>query len=340
MTPREAVIALASLRDLTREEASSVMRGVMSGEASPSQVGAILTALSMKGEKAQEIAGFAGTMREFAVPLPHGMEGPLVDTCGTGGDGLSSFNLSTAAAFVVAGAGLPVVKHGNRSVTSRCGSADLLAGLGVTLEIPPEKMAGILRRTGIAFLYAPLYHPAMRRVQGIRQELGIRTVFNLLGPLTNPAGAQIQLMGVFRPGLVGTISEVLLLLGAERAMVVHGCGLDEITTTGPTEVAEIGGGRIRRYTIHPQDFGIPVSGIEDLRGGDAQENARILRMVLSGGHGPIRDAVLMNAGAAIYLGGLAPSLEAGISRAETSIDSGKALGRLEALIEETGRARS
>ncbi|MDD1659254.1 MAG: anthranilate phosphoribosyltransferase, partial [Methanomicrobiales archaeon] len=186
MNPREALLALTSSRDLSREEAASVMRGIMAGEVTPAQIGAILTALSMKGAKSQELAGFAGAMREFAVPFPHGMTGPLIDTCGTGGDGYQTFNVSTAAAFVVAGAGLPVVKHGNRSVTSRCGSADVLSALGVTLEIPPERMAGILRATGIAFLFAPLYHPAMRRVQGIRQELGLRTIFNLLGPLTNP----------------------------------------------------------------------------------------------------------------------------------------------------------
>jgi anthranilate phosphoribosyltransferase len=338
MSPQEAILALVSSRDLSREEAASVMRGIVGGDATPAQVGAILIALSIKGAKSQELAGFATAMREFAVPFPHGLAGPCIDTCGTGGDGSGTFNVSTAAAFVVAGAGLPVVKHGNRSVTSRCGSADVLSALGARLEIPPEGMAGVLRATGIAFLYAPLYHPAMRRVQGIRQELGLRTVFNLLGPLTNPAGARIQLLGVYEPGLTRMMAEVLLLLGAEKAMVVHGGGLDEITTTGPTLVAEIGEGGLREYTIEPGDFGIPLSGIEDLRGGDAAENARILREVLSGETGAARDAVLMNAGAAIYLGGLAGSIAGGVSLAGEAIDRGSSLQKLEAFIDGTRRA--
>jgi anthranilate phosphoribosyltransferase len=340
MIPREAVIALASPRDLAREEAASVMKGIMTGEATPAQVGAILTALSMKGATSDELAGFAGAMREFAVPFPHGLTGPCIDTCGTGGDESGTFNVSTAAAFVVVGAGLPVVKHGNRSVTSRCGSADVLTALGANLEISPEGMAGVLRSTGIAFLYAPLYHPAMKRVAGIRQELGIRTVFNLLGPLTNPAGARIQLLGVYRPDVILTMAGVLRLLGAERAMVVHGGGLDEITTTGPTLVAELAGGSIREYTIGPGDFGIPLSDIADLRGGDASENARILREVLSGERGAARDAVLLNAGAAIYLGGLARSMGGGISLGEESIDSGTALGKLGDFIARTAEAES
>jgi anthranilate phosphoribosyltransferase len=337
MNPREALLALTSSRDLSREEAASVMRAIMTGVVTPAQIGAILTALSMKGAKSQELAGFAGAMREFAVPFPHGMAGALVDTCGTGGDGYQTFNVSTAAAFVVAGAGLPVVKHGNRSVTSRCGSADVLSALGVTLEIPPERMAGILRATGIAFLFAPLYHPAMRRVQGIRQELGLRTIFNLLGPLTNPAGAHIQLLGVYHPELVGVMAGALHLLGTGRAMVVHGDGLDEITTAGLTTVAEVSEGGIREYTIDPVDFGIPRSSIDDLRGGDAAENARMIREVFSGERGAARDAVLLNAGAAIYLGDLARSLAGGISCAEESIDSGRARGKVEALADETGR---
>lgn len=337
MNLREAVLALTSSRDLSTEEAASVMRAIMAGEATPAQIGAVLTALSMKGARSQELAGFAGAMREFAVPFPHGMKGPLIDTCGTGGDGSRTFNVSTAAAFVVAGAGLPVVKHGNRSVTSRCGSADVLSALGVRLEVSPERMAGILQSTGIAFLFAPLYHPAMRRVQGIRQELGLRTVFNLLGPLTNPAGAGIQLLGVYRPDIIGTMAEALQLLGAERAMVVHGEGLDEITTTGTTQVAELGGGSLREYTIHPGEFGIPLSSLDDLQGGDAAENARMFREILSGEPGAARDAVLMNAGAAIYLGGLARSIAGGISCAEESVNSGMALQKLEALIDETGR---
>ena len=335
MSPQEAILALNSFRDLSREQSASVMRAIMAGEATPAQVGAILTGLSMKGPKSQELAGFAATMREFAVPFPHGLDGPCIDTCGTGGDGSGTFNVSTAAAFVVAGTGLPVVKHGNRSVTSRCGSADVLPALGARLEIPPERMVAVLRSTGIAFLFAPLYHPAMKRVQGIRQELGFRTVFNLLGPLTNPAGARIQLLGVYHPDLIGTMAGVLRLLGTDRAMVVHGGGLDEITTTGPTRVAEIAEGGIREYTIDPGDFGIPLSGLTDLQGGDASENARILEEVLSGENGAPRDAVLLNAGAAIYLGGIAGTLAGGIACAEEAIDSGMALEKLRDFIDGT-----
>ncbi|HMK15684.1 MAG TPA: anthranilate phosphoribosyltransferase, partial [Methanomicrobiales archaeon] len=243
-------------------------------------------------------------------------------------------------AFVAAGAGLLVVKHGNRSVTSRCGSADVLSALGARLEIPPEAMAGVLRATGIAFLHAPLYHPAMRRVAAIRQELGLRTIFNLLGPLTNPAGARIQLVGVYRPDALATIAGVLRLLGAERALVVHGGGLDEITPTGPTRVAELTAGGVREYTIDPVNYGIPISDIADLRGGDAWENARILTEVLSGEHGAARDAVLLNAGAAIFLGDPARSLAGGVSLAEESIDSGAALAKLGAFIQGTIGARA
>ncbi|HUK92971.1 MAG TPA: anthranilate phosphoribosyltransferase, partial [Methanomicrobiales archaeon] len=236
---------------------------------------------------------------------------------------------------VVAGAGLPVVKHGNRSVTSRCGSADVLSALGVGLEISPQRMGEVLRATGIAFLFAPLYHPAMRRVQGIRQELGFRTIFNLLGPLANPAGAGIQLLGVYRPEIIGTMAGALRLLGSQRAMVVHGGGMDEITPTGPTQVAELTAGSLREYTLHPADFGISLSSVDDLLGGDAAENARMFREILSGETGAARDAVLMNAGAAIYLGGLARSIAGGISCAEESVDSGMALRKLDALVDGT-----
>ena len=337
MNLREAVLALASSQDLSTEEAASVMRAIMAGEATPAQIGAILTALSMKGARSPGARRVCRRDAGVRCPVPSRDERPPHRYLRDGGDGSQTFNVSTAAAFVVAGAGLPVVKHGNRSVTSRCGSADVLSALGVRLEIPPERMGGILRATGIAFLFAPLYHPAMRRVQGIRQELGFRTVFNLLGPLTNPAGAGIQLLGVYQPEIIGTMAEALQLLGAERAMVVHGEGLDEITTTGPTRVAELADGSVREYTIHPGEFGIPLSSVEDLRGGDAAENARILREVLSGEPGAARDAVLLNAGAAIYLGGLARSIAGGISCAEESVDSGMALRKLEALINETGR---
>jgi anthranilate phosphoribosyltransferase len=259
----------------------------------------------------------------------------LVDTCGTGGDGAQTFNISTAAAFVTAGAGCPVVKHGNRGVSSRCGSADVLAALGVNLATAPEVQAHIVEQVGIAFFFAPHYHPAMKHTMTARQEIGCRTVFNLLGPLANPAGAQAQVLGVYHPGLTSTMAEVLRILGLSRAMVVHGSGLDEITTTGETVVAELDNGTIQKYTIRCDTFGIAPAQPADLEGGDAQTNARIIRDILQGERGAARDIVLMNAGAAIYVGGLAQDLHEGIQLATTSIDSGNASSRLNALVDAT-----
>ncbi len=333
---RDAIAQVAGGGDLSPDDAAATMREIMEGKATAAQIGSFLTAMRMKGETAAEIAAFARVMRSAAVTVTVPGCGRLVDTCGTGGDGSGTFNISTAAAFVAAGAGVPVVKHGNRSVSSRCGSADVLEALGVRVGTPPEEIGRVLRAAGIAFLFAPAHHPAMLHARDVRQEIGIRTLFNLLGPLANPAGAQAQLMGVYAPGLVGTLAEVLALLGLERAMVVHGSGIDEFTTTGTTLVAELEDGRIRKSVIDCEDFGIPRADAAAIRGGDARENARILREVLAGAPGPARDIVLLNAGAAVYLGGRASDLADGIARATDAIDSGRAAERLYRLIEATG----
>lgn len=330
---KDAIAKLVERRDLTEMEAAAVMGAIMEGRATQAQIGSFLTALRMKGETPAEIAAFARVMREHAIMVRPKVAETLVDTCGTGGDGAQTFNISTTAAFVAAGAGIPVVKHGNRGVSSRCGSADVLAALGVNLSVDPAVQAQIVERVGITFLFAPIHHPAMRHVMGARQEIGCRTVFNLLGPLANPAGAQAQVLGVYRPDLTVTMAEVLRLLGLSRAMVVHGSGLDEITTTGETIVAELDAGSIRTYTIRCEDFGIAPAALADLAGGDANENARILRGVLEGERGAARDIVLLNAAAAIYVGGQARNLREGIGRAGTSIDSGRALEKLAALVE-------
>ncbi|MFA5222177.1 MAG: anthranilate phosphoribosyltransferase [Methanoregula sp.] len=332
---KETLTKLAGRQDLTAPEASEVMKTIMEGQASQAQIGALLLALQMKGETAEEIAAFARVMREHAITVKPVTEKTLVDTCGTGGDGAQTFNISTASAFVAAGAGCPVVKHGNRGVSSRCGSADVLTALGITITIPPEVQARIVEQAGIAFFFAPDYHPAMKHVMTARQEIGCRTIFNILGPLANPAGAQAQVLGVYRPDLTGTLAEVLRILGLSRAMVVHGAGLDEITTTGDTIVAELGNRAIRTYSIRCDTYGISPAQPADLAGGDAQQNARIIRDLLQGERGAARDIVLMNAGAAIYVGGLAQDLHEGIRLAADSIDSGNAAARLEALVDAT-----
>ena len=332
---KETLTKLAGRQDLTAPEASEVMKTIMEGQASQAQIGALLLALQMKGETAEEIAAFARVMREHAITVKPVTEKTLVDTCGTGGDGAQTFNISTASAFVAAGAGCPVVKHGNRGVSSRCGSADVLTALGITITIPPEVQARIVEQAGIAFFFAPDYHPAMKHVMTARQEIGCRTIFNILGPLANPAGAQAQVLGVYRPDLTGTLAEVLRILGLSRAMVVHGAGLDEITTTGDTIVAELGNCSIRTYSIRCETYGISPAQPADLAGGDAQQNARIIRDLLQGERGAARDIVLMNAGAAIYVGELAQDLHEGIRLAAVSIDSGNAAARLEALVDAT-----
>ncbi|MFA4877350.1 MAG: anthranilate phosphoribosyltransferase [Methanoregula sp.] len=332
---KSAIGKLMDRQDLSTTEAAEIMVTIMEGNASQAQIGAFLAALRLKGETPEEIAAFAEVMRKYAVTVKPITQKILVDTCGTGGDGARTFNISTTSAFVAAGAGVPVVKHGNRSVSSRCGSADVLAALGVNLSVDPKVQAQIVEKTGIAFLYAPRHHPAMRHVMAARQEIGCRTVFNILGPLTNPAGAGAQVLGVYEPSLTRTLAEVLRLLGLSRAMVVHGDGLDEITTTGETVVSELYRGTLRSYVLNPAAFGIARANLADLAGNDAETNARITREILVGERGPGRDIVLMNAGAAIYVGGIAGSLHEGIELAARSIDSGKACAKLDALIDAT-----
>ncbi len=335
MTFKETLTNLAAGRDLDPAEAAGMMSTIMEGQASQAQIGAFLLALHMKGETAAEIAAFARVMRDRAITVRPMTGRMLVDTCGTGGDGAQTFNISTASAFVAAGAGCPVVKHGNRGVSSRCGSADVLAALGVSLAPAPEVQARIVEEIGIAFFFAPNYHPAIKHVMTARQEIGCRTIFNILGPLANPAGAQAQVLGVYRPDLTGTLADVLRILGLSRAMVVHGSGLDEITTTGDTMIAELSNGAIQTYSIRCDTYGISPAESADLAGGDAQQNACIIRDILRGERGAARDIVLMNAGAAVYVGGLAPDLHEGIRLAADSIDSGNASARLDALVDAT-----
>jgi len=308
---------------------------IMSGEATPAQIGAFIVALRMKGETVDEIAGGASSMRRHALFIDAGGL-PVVDTCGTGGDSCDTFNISTTAAFVVAGAGVPVAKHGNRAISSKCGSADLLAELGVNLDVEPETVEECIRDAGIGFMFAPKLHPAMKHAMGPRRELGVRTVFNMLGPLTNPAGARGQIIGVFSPELTEPFAGVLKLLGSTRAFIVHGHdGMDEITTTDSSRVSELRDGRVKTYDLDPLEFVDEYASSADISGGDAAANAEITRGILSGAKGPCRDIVCLNAAAAIAAGGKAETLREGWGLAQDSIDSGKAMKALEGLIEGT-----
>ncbi|MDI6718173.1 MAG: anthranilate phosphoribosyltransferase [Methanomicrobiales archaeon] len=338
MTLAPVISRLVAGNHLSESEAEGAMRSVMRGETSPAELASLLTALQMKGETSREIAAFARVLREHAVRIRPKVSGMLVDTCGTGGDHSHTFNISTTAAFVAAGGGVPIVKHGNRSISSRCGSADVLEALGIRIDLPPRQMEAIVEAIRIGFLFAPDYHPAMRHAAPVRREIGIRTVFNLLGPLINPAGAEAQLLGVYRPDLVHRMAVVLRRLGVQRAMVVHGGGLDEITTEGGTTVSELDHGAIRDYSLHCGRYGLREAKVEDIRGGGAAENARILLEVLEGERGAARDIVLANAGAAIYVGGVERDLGCGIRSAQASIDSGAALAKLHHLIDRTREA--
>ncbi len=331
----EFIGKVAERNDLTEQEAEEAMGMIMRGEATPSQIAGYITALRMKGETPAEITGSARAMRRAVVRVYTDNE-RLVDTCGTGGDGAGTFNISTTTAFVVAGAGLRVAKHGNRSVSSKSGSADVLEALGVKIDIAPEEMGRCIKEVGMGFLYAPRLHPAMKHAAGPRRELGIRTIFNVLGPLTNPADARFQLLGVFHPLLTETLAQVLANLGTERALVVHGDGgLDEMTVTGPTRVSEVYRGRVHTYTIRPEDYDLEMGTKKDLKGGTAVENAEITRRILQGAGGPRRAVVLLNAAAALLAGGVVESIKDGIQMAADSIDSGAALKKLELLREYT-----
>jgi anthranilate phosphoribosyltransferase len=330
-------------QSLTRAEARSVMTEVLNGKCTDAQIAALLVALHMKGETVEEIVGFAEAIRAAATPLQlqgqpvldaSGTErDALVDTCGTGGDASGTFNISTATAFVAAGAGVRVAKHGNRSVTSKCGSADVVEALGVKIDLPSERIAACLDQVGIAFLFAPSMHSAMKYVQPVRRDLRLRTVFNLLGPLTNPAHATCQVVGVYADDLVEKLAEALSMLGLRRALVVHGSdGLDEITITGTTRIGEVRDGAVHTYEVTPEEFGLQRATLDAIAGGDAAFNASLIREVLAGKKSAHRDVVLLNAGAALVAAGRADHLRDAIPLAALSIDSGKAMEKLEALI--------
>ena len=348
----EALHKLANHRQaLSREEARAVMSEILSGQTTDAQIAALLVAMHMKGETVEEIVGFAEAIRAAAAPLNRtelngdsaldvsGTErDALVDTCGTGGDASGTFNISTATALTVAGAGVRVAKHGNRSVTSKCGSADVVEALGVNISLPPARMAACLKEVGIAFLFAPSMHSAMKYVQPARRELRLRTVFNLLGPLTNPAGASAQVVGVYSESLVEKLASALLMLGLKRALVVHGRdGLDEISISGPTKVAEVRDGWMTAYEITPEQFGFTAAPLESISGGDAKANAEIIREILDGKKSPRRDVVLLNAAAALVAAGRSDSIKDAVPMAAKSLDSGAARGKLEALVTFTTR---
>jgi anthranilate phosphoribosyltransferase len=330
---KEALSKIVSGSDLTLTEAREVMREIMKGEATQAQIGAFLTALRMKGETADEIAGCALAMRESAIAVKP-KRNQLVDTCGTGGDGKGTFNISTTVAFVAAGAGLAVAKHGNRSVSSHCGSANLLQTLGVNLELSPEQVARCIDEVGIGFLFAPKLHPAMKYALGPRQEIGLRTIFNILGPLSNPAGAKRQLLGVYNSNLTELMAEVLRALGAEHAFVVHGAdGLDELSVTGQNKISRLYDGDIETYYLNPENLGLPRAKLIDLAGGSVEDNAAITKALLVGANGPKRDVILFNTAAVLIAGGKASSFSEGLGLAAEAIDNGSAQRKLHQLIE-------
>jgi anthranilate synthase/phosphoribosyltransferase len=337
VTLQQAVAKLMGQHDLTEEEAEAAMAQIMHGQATPAQIGAFLAALRIKGETVSEITGCARAMRQSAVRVRPRRTDILVDTCGTGGDGTGTFNISTAAAFVVAGAGQPVAKHGNRSVSSRSGSADVMEALGVQLDLTPDQVAACVDQVGIGFLFAPLMHPAMKHAIGPRRELGVRTIFNILGPLTNPAGAMAQVLGVYDPALTEKLAGVLGTLGSQAAFVVHGAGgMDELTTSGPNRVSALRAGRVETYTLDPAELGFERADPAQLGGGDAQQNAAIIRGILSGAlNGPPRDVVVLNAAAALVAGGRATTFQEGIRLAGHAINSGAAQRVLAQLVEFT-----
>ncbi|MDK2880021.1 MAG: anthranilate phosphoribosyltransferase [Thermoanaerobacteraceae bacterium] len=323
--------------DLSEDEAREAMDHIMDGKAAPSQIGGFLVGMRMKGEKAEEITGFARSMRSRARKVD--VEGFAIDTCGTGGDGGKTFNISTAVAFVAAAGGVKVAKHGNKAVSSKSGSADVLEALGAKIDLEPEDAGRCIEKVGITFLFAPLYHSAMKNVAGPRKELGTRTVFNILGPLTNPASVRGQVLGVYDGILTRPLARVLLKLGVKRAMVVHGRdGLDEITTTRETIVSEVKDGIIKNYTINPRDLGIPLAKPEEIAGGDSSYNARVILDVLQGKKGPQRDVVVLNSAAALYVGEVAEDLKEGVQMAQNLIDSGAAYEKLNEFIRESRAA--
>ena len=328
---KEAISTLIAGRSLTMDEAAAVMTEIMQGEATPAQLGAFLTALRLKGETVEEITGFATIMRAKAITVT--ATEPVLDIVGTGGDNANTFNISTTAAFVAAGAGLKVAKHNNRAMSSRCGSADVLEALGIKIDLNAEQVQRCLQEVGIGFMFAPAFHPAMKHAAGPRREIGIRTVFNILGPLTNPAKAQAQVMGVADGAMADKLALVLQSLGCRHALVVHGeDGLDEITITTRTQVYEVKDGSLKSYTVSPEDFGFSRASLDSLKGGTAAENAALLRNALSEAKGPQKDIVLMNAAAALVAGDKVDTLQKGVTLAAEVVDSGCALAKVEQLI--------
>ena len=331
---------LVAHESLSAADAERAMDLILRGEASPAEIAGFLVALRMKGETSGELVGFARAMRRMATPIEHGLNGQtLLDTCGTGGDGCNTFNISTIAAFVVAGAGVHVAKHGNRSISSRCGSADLLEAWGVRVPMAPEETARAIREVGIGFLFAPAVHAAMKHAQPVRKDLKIRTAFNLLGPLTNPAGAQAQVLGVFSLDVMDLVAATLAELGTEHAFVVHGAGgLDEISLAGETMVAEVRDGKAQRFNVTPEEFGVKRAPIEAIRGGTAKENAALISRILEGEAGAPRDIVVINAAAALVATGISENFRDAADTARLAIDSGKACETLESLKAFTTRA--
>ncbi len=338
MDIKAAIAQVVTGKDLVDQEMVDVMNEIMGGQATDAQIGSFITALRMKGETVAEITGAVRVMRDKATVIDSGVDVAkgevLVDTCGTGGDGSGTFNVSTTSAFVVAGAGVPVAKHGNRSISSNCGSADVLEAAGVALDIGPDRIGDSIKEVGIGFLFAPALHGAMKYAIGPRKEVGIRTIFNILGPLTNPAAANVQVLGVFDPDLTEPMAEVLAKLGSKRALVVHGEGnLDELTVTGNTRVSELANGMVSTYVVDPGQLGFARAELKDIQGGvDAAESALQMRAILAGEKGAKRDMVLLNAGAALMVAGLSDDLKGGISLAAETIDSGKAVAKLDKLI--------
>lgn len=337
MNMQRAIAALITGQDLTREEARTIMGIIMNGEASNAQIGAVVTAMRMKGETKDEITGFAEAMRAHSNHVHTEQEG-LLDTCGTGGSGIHKFNISTASAIIASAAGVRVAKHGNRAMSGKSGSADVLEALGVNISLTAEQASHCLASIGICFMFAQLYHPSLKHAAGPRREIGIRTIFNMLGPLTNPAGADRQLLGLYDRSRTETVAEVLGELGLKRAMVVSSLdGLDEISISSPTQISELQNGVVTTYEITPEQLGLPVYSLSEVVGGDARVNAAIIRRIFSGEErGAYRNIVLANAGACMYVGGLAASLRDGVDAAATIIDSGKAAEKLEQLIRTTG----
>lgn len=339
MDIKQAIARVVTRQDLDENEMVAVMNEIMEGAATPAQIGSFMTALRMKKETVAEITGAARVMRQKATPIDTGVDldhgGILVDTCGTGGDSSGTFNVSTTSAFVVAGAGMAVAKHGTRSVSSHCGSADVLEAVGVPLNLTPEQIGRCVQEVGIGFLFAPALHGAMKYAIGPRREIGIRTIFNILGPLTNPAGANVQVLGVFAAELTEPMAEVLGRLGSRRALVVHGEGnLDELTVTGSTRISDLNEGKVRTYTITPEELGLPRAVLSDLKGGaTGQEAAKQMRAILEGEQGPKRDMLLINSGAALMAAGVVPDLPAGVREAAAIIDSGKAIAKLDQLVD-------